>query len=106
MVVRFLAMAEDVRVVTDAYPGLWALLFEDGLVGFGVDDPIPDQALLPMRWIVAFHLAPVFGIYGERLVRLMEKGQVQGPAPSLGERVLKKQASPPAIANTLGTEYF
>jgi|GEM_PF-3556382 len=98
--------AEDLRIVTDAYPSLWAMLFERQLVGWGVDDAIPDMALLPMRWIAAFHLAPIFGVYGQKLAGLQEKGQLEGPRPSLGERVLRKQASPDAISNTLDVEYY
>ena len=100
------ASAEDVRVVTDAYAPLWAMLDERDLLTFGVADDVPDMSLLPMRWIVAFHLAPVFGITGAKLEMLQERGQIEGPAPSLGERMLRKQTSPDAISAVQATEYF
>lgn len=100
------ASAEDLAVVTDAYVPMWALLETRGLVTWLQTDAIPDAALMAMRWIAAFHLARSFGVTGPKLDDLRQRGEIDGPAPSLGERMLRKNAAAPYIPATLPVDFY
>jgi hypothetical protein len=100
------ASGEDVDTVESRYPGVWAALNEEGLTSWGVTDDIPDGAVIPLAWIVAFHLAETFGVYGQKRESLRALGQVGGDTPSIGEQMLRRQASVDYIPHTLQTEYF
>ena len=98
--------AEDLQVVTDLYPAVWQLLEAEGLTNWLQSGSIPDKAVIPMRWIVAYHCAVSFGLRGDRLMQLQERGQIGGPAPSLGEKMLAKQRAAEYIPSILANDYY
>lgn len=100
------ASAEDLAVVEDAYPALWNLLDVSGLTSWTQTADIPDEVVLPLRWIMAYHIAGQFGVYGPRLERLAGHGMLGGPQPSVGERMLTRMASPDYISSTLAVDYY
>lgn len=100
------ASAEDLAVVTSSYPGVWHLLDSLGLTSWILTADIPDDVTLPLRWIVAYYIAGQFGIGGAKMERLAANGVVGGPMPSLGERMLRRLASPDYIPSTIETTYY
>lgn len=100
------ASAEDLAVVTGAYPGIWCLLDALRLTSWIQTADIPDEVLLPLGWITAYHVAGQFGISGPKMDWLIMHGQIDGPVPSVGERMLRRLASPDYISSTLETEFY
>lgn len=98
--------AEDLALVTDLYPAVWQLLESKNLTNWLQSGAIPDRAVIPMRWIVAYHAAVSFGVRGDRLLKLQERGQIGGPSPSLGERLLASQRAAEYIPSILATDYY
>jgi len=91
--------AEDGDEMTRIYTGVWHMLEELGIASWDLDGPVPDAAVIPLVWVLAFHAARPFGITGERLERLRATGQLAGAQPSLGERLLRKLAAPEYLSD-------
>ena len=91
--------AEDGDEMTRIYTGVWHMLEELGIASWDLDGPVPDAAVIPLTWVLAFHAAQPFGITGERLERLRATGQLAGAQPSLGERLLRKLAAPEYLSD-------
>jgi hypothetical protein len=91
--------AEDGEEMARIYTGVWHLLDELGITSWDLDGPVPDAAVIPLVWVLAFHAAQPFGITGERLERLRATGQLAGAQPSLGERLLRKLAAPEYLSD-------
>jgi hypothetical protein len=87
--------AEDGAEMARVYSSVWYLLEELGLASWDIDGPIPNAAVVPLTWVLAYHAAQPFGITGERMARLKLNGEINGPQPSGGERLLRKLATPP-----------
>lgn len=100
------ASGEDTAVVVSKYPAIWSLLDDESLTSWNVTEDIPDEAAIALAWIVAFHLCETFGIYGPKRESLRVLGQVGGDQPSIGEQILRRQASVDYIPKTIETEYF
>ena len=95
--------AEDGEEMARIYTGVWHMLDALGIASWDLDGPVPDAAVIPLIWVLASHAAQPFGLTGERLERLRATGQLGGPQVSLGERLLRKLAAPPYIAEAIGT---
>jgi hypothetical protein len=93
--------AEDGEEMARIYNGVWHMLESMGLTSWDLDGPVPNDAAIPLVWILAFHAAQPFGITGERLERLRATGQLAGPQVSLGERLLRKLAAPEYLNETV-----
>lgn len=98
--------AEDSVELVRIYQSVWYLLEELGLATWDIDGPIPNAAVVPLVWVLAFHAAGPFGITGDRLNRLRENGEVNGPVPSRGERLLRKLASPAYIPKVMAVDNY
>lgn len=98
--------AEDGVEMARLYDSLWYLLEEMGLTSWDLDDPIPNAAVIPVTWVLAYHAAQPFGVSGARLERLKMNGEINGPKPSGGERLLRKLATPKYLATLTAVENF
>jgi hypothetical protein len=98
--------AEDLAVISDSYVPLWQLLNADGLVTWTQSGDIPDDALFALTWLLAFAVSQKFGINGPKLQELRERGQYGGPAPSLGERLLRKRAAANYIPSSVPLPFY
>lgn len=98
--------AEDSTEMARIYDSVWHLLDEMGLATWDIDGPIPNAAVIPLVWVLAFHAAQPFGITGDRWLRLKDNGEINGPTPSRGERLLRKLATPAYIAEVTTVENF
>lgn len=98
--------AEDGVELRRVYDSVWHLLDELELATWDIDGPIPNGAVTPLTWVLAFHAAGPFGITGLRLERLRANGQIHGPQPSGGERLLRKLAAPRYTVEPMAVESF
>lgn len=89
--------AEDSTEMARVYDSVWHLLDEMNLTTWDLDGPVDNAAVVPLVWVLAFHAAGPFGITGDRLERLRQNGEINGPVPSRGERLLRKLATPKYI---------
>lgn len=98
--------AEDSDEMARIYDSVWHLLDELGLASWDIDGPIPNPAVIPVVWVLAYHAAGPFGLTGERLGRLAVNGSLGAPQPSQGERLLRKLAAPEYIAKPVAVDNF
>lgn len=98
--------AEDGVEMARVYDAVWHVLEDLGLASWDLDGPVPNAHALPLSWILAFHAAQPFGITGARLERLRTQGQLAGPAPSLGERMLRKLSAPAYLNEVIAVDDF
>lgn len=99
------APAEYVLLVTERYDSLYNAMVEKGLVSWGANDDIPEEAALAVTAALAFVSAPPFN-----KPVLPQVGAIALPAamggPSWAERQLKALLTPPFIYTRSCPEYF
>lgn len=66
----------DIKICTDKYDQVYALLLSKKLVSWGPDDSVPEEAVLPIVAIVSRTVTTIFGVGGQTLQDIVAKAGI------------------------------
>lgn len=98
--------ADDAAIVVAKYASLYQMLLTKGLVNWAESATIPDEVSVPLMMMLAYMVAPSFGIVGPAYDQLRSEGALDLKPISLAEKQLRIQLVPAYVDSPAQPDYF
>jgi hypothetical protein len=97
------ADASDTQVIASTYEAVYDQLASLDLVSWAESQEVPERAVLPLVWMLAFAAAKKFG---KDPANWVATGSINAPTLSLGERQLRQQMARAYVSAPAQSEYY